>query len=112
MSDARKLILARLLHTIIYVVMASAVVAVLVSGLTGASGPWLWLALALLLVETLVFVANGLRCPLTAVVDRYSAGRSAVSDTFFPERLTRHTLSVFGPLIALGVLLVALRSCL
>jgi hypothetical protein len=57
-----------------------------------------------------VFTASGLRCPLTAVAARYGAARLGVADTFLPERLTRHTFHVFGPLIALAVCLLAARA--
>jgi hypothetical protein len=106
--DARSLALVRALHTVIYVVMASAVFVVLFAGVTGRQGPWLWIALGLVAVESVVFAAAGLRCPLTAVVARYSGG-ATVSDTFFPARLTRHTFRVFGPLILLGVALLLWR---
>lgn len=108
MTDAQRLFAVRALHTLIYVVMAIGTLVIVYAGVTGARGPWLWAALGLLAVETVVFVASGLRCPLTATVDRY-AGGVPVSDTFFPERLTRHTLAVFGPLLALGVVLVVAR---
>lgn len=108
MTDAQRLRAVRALHTIIYVVMSIGTLAILYAGLTGAQGLWLWIALGLLAIETAVFVVNGLRCPLTASVARYSAG-ARVSDTYFPESITRHTLKVFGPLLTIGVLLVAAR---
>ncbi|MBX3480286.1 MAG: hypothetical protein KF842_07790 [Caulobacter sp.] len=109
MTDPQRLMLVRALHTAIYVIMATAVLLVLFAGLTGATGPWLWVALALVGIEVVVFAGSGMKCPLTAVVARYSGERPLVSDTFFPERCTRHTLRVFGPLIGLGVLLLAIR---
>ncbi|MDQ0462694.1 hypothetical protein QO010_000442 [Caulobacter ginsengisoli] len=107
MTDAQRLILVRALHTAIYLVMASSVFIVLLAGITGVHGPWLWIAGALVGVECVVFIASGLKCPLTAVAARYGAG---VSDTFLPERFTRHTFRIFTPLIVLGVLLVAARA--
>lgn len=109
MTDPQRLLLARALHTAIYVIMATAVFVVLYAGLTGAGGTWLWIALGLVAVEVVVFVGGGMKCPLTAVVAQFSAGRAGVSDTFFPERLTRHTLTVFGPLIVIGLVLLAIR---
>ena len=106
-----RLWLVRSLHTVIYVVMAIATFVVLYAGVTGATGPWLGVALGLLAIETVLFVASGMKCPLTAIVARY-AGDAPVSDTWFPQRCTRHTLMVFGPLMAIGVILVAARAWL
>ena len=110
MGDAQKLILVRALHTAIYVVVAAACVVLLYAGITGARGAWLWLAMALVGVECVVFIASGMKCPLTAVAIRYGARKEAGFDTFFPERLTRHTLAVFGPMILLAFLLIGVRE--
>ena len=109
MSDAQGLALVRWVHTVIYILMASCVVVVLYGGVTGARGVWLGLAFTLVCGESLVFAVSGMKCPLTAVAVKYGARHGAVFDTFLPERLTRHTLTVFGPLAVLGVALVLLR---
>ncbi|MFY8154499.1 MAG: hypothetical protein ACOVOI_20670, partial [Hyphomicrobiales bacterium] len=82
---------------------------VLFAGLTGAKGPWLPPALILVLIESVVFIGFGLKCPLSAVVARHADG-APVSDTLMPERLTRHTFKVFGPISAVGLALLTLRS--
>lgn len=110
MSDAQRLTLVRSVHTTIYIVMASCVLVVLYAGVTGAQGAWLWLAVALVCGESLVFAVSGMKCPLTAIALKYGARHGAVFDTFLPERLTRHTLAVFGPLVVVGLGLVAARS--
>ena len=108
MGSPGRLFLIRLLHTIIYLVMAASALLVLFAGVTGANGPWLPPALVLILIESAVFIGFGLKCPLTAVVARHANG-AAVSDTLMPERLTRHTFKVFGPILAIGLALLALR---
>ena len=112
MTDGRRLALVRAVHTAIYLVMATASFVVLFGGITGAHGPWLWAAAALVAVESVVFAASGLKCPLTAVAVRYGAGRDGLFDTFLPERITRHTFRVFGPLIAVAFVLLAVRRAL
>lgn len=109
MAGNWRLSFVRAVHTLIYVVMATATVVVLFAGVTGAAGPWLWVALALVLLEAAVFIGCGMRCPLTAVAVRYGATKEGAYDTFFPERITRHTLRVFGPMMAVGVALILIR---
>ncbi len=110
MTDAGRLAMVRAVHTLIYIVMSAACFAVLYAGLTGARGPWLWVALTLVVLETIVFVGCGMKCPLTAVAVRYGARIDGPYDTYFPERCTRHTLTVFGPLILAGLALNLLRA--
>lgn len=109
MTDRQRLTLVRAVHTAIYLVMASASFVMLYAGATGAHGPWLWWAASLVSVEIVVFTANGFRCPLTALAVKNGAARDGVADTFLPERLTRHTFQVFGPLIVVAFALVAGR---
>jgi hypothetical protein len=109
-SDGQALALVRTVHTTIYLVMASAALMVLYGGVTGAHGRWLWVAAGLIGVESLVFAASGLKCPLTDVAVKYGAQEKAtLFDTFLPEPITRHTFHVFGPIVVLGFVLLALR---
>src|SRR5690242_5692260 len=109
MTQAQKLAAVRFVHTAIYIVMATATLLLVFAGVTGASGPWLIAALGLLAVETVVFVGSGFACPLTALARRYGATGGYAFDTFLPEPVTRRTFRVFGSLMALGLLLLALR---
>lgn len=109
MTDGQRLRLVRAFHTVIYVVMASASFVLLYAGVTGAHGKLLWVAAGLVAVEVVVFTASGLRCPLTAIAVKNGADREGVSDTFLPERMTRHTFKVFGPLILLAFVLLGAR---
>lgn len=109
MTNAQCLALVRGVHTLIYVVMAASAFIVLYAGVVGAQGPWLWAPLGLLGIEIVIFVGGRMKCPLSAVAVRYGAGAGPLFDTFLPERVTRHTLRVFGPLIALGLALLVAR---
>lgn len=109
MSRAKTLALIRATHTVIYLVMATSTLLLVFAGMTGSTGPWLWLALGLLTVESVVFVGNGFKCPLTALAVEHGATKGYAFDTFLPERITRLTFRVFGSLMVLGLLLLALR---
>jgi hypothetical protein len=110
MTQALVLGWIRAVHAAIYFVMPSASVAALYAGATGAHGAWLWVAGGLVAVETVVFTASGLRCPLTALAGGFGATSRGVSDTFLPERITRHTFPVFAPLILVATVLLAARA--
>jgi len=75
----------------------------------GRGGWWLRAALALLGVEAVVFVGNGMHCPLTALAVRYGATKGHAFDTFLPERVTRYTFQFFTSVMVAGLVLLALR---
>ncbi len=109
MNNAQRLALVRAVHTAIYIVMAASTFLLLYAGITGAEGVWLRAALALLGIETIVFVGSGMKCPLTAVAVKYGARTGHVFDTFLPERFTRYTFRFFGTVMVIGLLLLAAR---
>lgn len=109
MTEHQILALIRGVHTTIYLVMALATFVLLYAGITGAHGPWLWLALVLLTIETAVYLGNGMRCPLTGLALRYGAENGYVFDTFLPERATRYTFNFFGTVMVVGLGLLLLR---
>jgi hypothetical protein len=105
---ARKLKQIRLLHTVIWAVMAAAIVAVLgaawFSQFRWASGLTL-----LVLGECLVLAFNGGRCPLTDVAARYTEERSANFDIYLPMWLARYNKQIFGFLFVVGELVLLWR---
>ena len=109
MNKAQVLLLVRTVHTLIYVLMVAAIAVLLFAGITGYSGAWLWISLGLVVIEGIVFLGNGMRCPLTALAVRFGAEKGHAFDTLLPERFTRYTFRFFGSLSAIGALLLILR---
>ena len=99
----------RLVHTLIYVVMAGAVFYMLYCGLADRIGVGTYLALALVVGECVVFVGNGMKCPLTTMAKAHGAEKGYVFDAFIPERLTRFTVPTFGSLFALALAILLYR---
>jgi hypothetical protein len=108
MSDAHMLLLIRTVHTTIYLIVAVSVVFLLVSALLGYVGPWLLVALLFIGIEVIVFVASGMKCPLTDLAKKYGAEKGYVFDTFLPEAFTKYTFRFFGLLLLIGLILLAL----
>jgi hypothetical protein len=111
-SDPAKLAIVKVVHTIIYIVMASASIYVFVAGVTGRRDRLLPLAVALVALEGVVFFAHGMRCPLTQLARRYGDPSGHVGDTLFPEACTRYTFRAFGTLYGLGVVLIGISYVL
>jgi hypothetical protein len=102
------------LHSLLFLLMSSAVLYVLYSGLTGARGPLLWWALGLITLEGLVLLANGRRCPLTTLALRLgdATGDDYLTDWFVPRSAVRATVPVCGGLFVLGLVLLGVAMVL
>lgn len=90
--------------------MAAGTLIILFAGIVGHFGPRLSAALGLQTIETVAFIGNGMKCPLTAFAKKYGAEKGYAFDTFLPEKFTRHTFRVFGALLAIGVILRIIRA--
>ena len=70
-----------------FAVLSACVAYVLMSGAFNRITPWTWGAIAAIVVEGLVLVASGGRCPLTAVAERLGAVDGSASDILLPKWL-------------------------
>jgi hypothetical protein len=105
---AHRLKQIKLLHTVIWAIMAACIVAL----------PWAaWFAqfrwalglTLLVLGECVVLAVNGGRCPLTDAAARYTEERAANFDIYLPLWLARHNTRIFGFLFVAGELVLLWR---
>src|SRR5271169_2904613 len=108
MSTEPALTLIKLAHTVIWAVMAVAIVLVPIAALRGWFRLAGWLT-ALVVAECIVLALNGGRCPLTDLAARFTTDRSANFDIYLPLRLAAHNKAIFGGLFLLGELVCLWR---
>ncbi|HJW00950.1 MAG TPA: hypothetical protein VJ617_17800 [Arthrobacter sp.] len=88
-------------HTLAWLSIELCVVYVLASGLAGRTDKRVGMAAAVVTTETLVFAANGFRCPLTGLAKRYGAGTGSVTDIYLPKWFAHNLPAIHTPLLAL-----------
>jgi len=97
------------LHTVIFWVLSLCVVYALYSGLADRVTVWTWVAVVLLLVESVVLVACEWTCPLTILAEREGALRGEVADIFLPKWLADRIFPICGTLYGIALVLIAWR---
>ena len=103
-ANGTALVRIKLLHTAIWGIFASCIIAIPVAA-------WLsWyvyasLLIAVVFLEVLVLLFNDWRCPLTTVASRYTPDRRDNFDIYLPEWLARNNKLIFGAIYACGVLM-------
>jgi hypothetical protein len=96
-------------HTVIFWILSFCVVYALYSGLADRVTIWTWIAVGLLLIESVVLVASGWICPLTILAERQGAQRGSVADLFLPKWFADRIFPICGTLYVLALLLIAWR---
>ena len=108
LAPATSLRLVKIVHTLVWAVFASCVVAIPVAAWRGELA-WAFALVALVLVEVGVLLANRWRCPLTDVAARYTDERADNFDIYLPLWLARYNKAVFGTLYVAGLLFTIAR---
>ncbi len=92
------------LHTLIWAFFAGCILAIPLAALAGRLD-WAAALTGVVLVECLIILVNGGRCPLTAVAARYTPDRADNFDIYLPRWLARYNKVIFGSLFLGGELL-------
>lgn len=88
-------------HTLAWFSIEAAFVYLLYAGFARRSDRRAALAGAIVASESLVYVGNGCRCPLTQLAERYGAVRGSVTDIFLPDWFAHNIPAIHTPLLPL-----------
>lgn len=105
----QKLLLIKLLHTLIWVFFVVVIFYIVYSGLMDRVNLFTWIAIGLVFLEGLVLVLFKMACPLTLVARNYSESQKDNFDIFLPNWLARYNKLIFTIIFAFGVILVVYR---
>lgn len=99
----------KVVHTAIFWILSLCVAYALFCGIADRVGPWTWVALGLLLLESVALALSGWRCPLTTFAERQGALSGSVADLFLPAWLADRIFPVCGTAFAIALVLIAWR---
>jgi len=90
-------------HTLAWFSIESSIVYLLYAGLRRQSDRRAAVAGAVVSGESLIFVANGFRCPLTTLAVKFGAKRGGVTDIFLPGWFAHNLPAIHAPLLLLAM---------
>ena len=99
----------KLVHTLIWLVMAIASFYILYSGITNTFNLLLWISIFLLVVETIVLMLNKWTCPLTPIAKKYTEERTDNFDIYLPNWLAKYNKIIFGTIFVVGIVLIIIN---
>jgi hypothetical protein len=99
-GDRRGLIALKVFHTVWWFLVEAAVLYLLVAGLRGRSDRRAAFAGAVVAGESVIFLANGGRCPLTGLAESLGAESGSVTDIYLPRWLAVSLPAIHVPLVA------------
>ena len=101
----------KLVHSLILIYMTVCIGILWYSAFRNKTGKLLWIALISLVLESIVFIANGMRCPLSdwAMAFGDVTGDDLLSEWLFPNWLIQYFSPICGVLMFGGLLALAYR---
>ncbi len=107
MTDSLKKI--KIIHTLIWAVLACITFYILYSGISGNITVFTWIAVAAIIIEGLILLMNGWSCPLTSKARKYKISDKDNFDIYLPEWLAKYNKLIFTTIFVIGVLLIIFR---
>lgn len=108
MDSVGKLVVVKAAHTLVWAFFAGCILAIPVFAMRDEFG-WAWGLAGVVMVEVVILVGNGMRCPMTDVAARYTEERRSNFDIYLPEWLARYNQRIFGTLYVAGLVLTLAR---
>ena len=99
----------KLVHSVIFWILSLCTIYALFSGIADRITTWTWVAVGLLLLESVVLVVSGWTCPLTILAERSGALRGSVTDIFLPKWFADRIFPVCGTMYGVAVVLILWR---
>jgi len=99
----------KLIHTVIFWLLSACVLYVLFSGVADHITMWTWVAVGLVILESVVLAASGWTCPLTILAERLGAVRGSVTDIFLPKWFADRIFPICGTTFGVALLLILFR---
>ncbi len=100
------LLLIKIIHTLVWVIVATAIFYILYCGLTNKSNKKLIAAIILSVVEGIILLTFGWVCPLTIIAKRYVETPTLGFDIFLPKWFIPYNKTFFTIVFTIGILLV------
>lgn len=107
MKPTVALTLVKIAHTLAWAFFVSCIIAIPVYAWINRFDMAL-VFIGIVLIEALILIVNGWRCPLTDLASRFSQETHDGFDIYLPEWLARHNKTIFTIVFILGILTTAI----
>jgi hypothetical protein len=109
MNPASKLLVIKLIHTVIWAFFAAVIFYILYSGIANKVNLYTWLGIVMIIGEGITLLIFKMYCPLTLMARKYSGSDRDNFDIFLPNWLAKYNKQIFSTIFLIGVFIVLYR---
>ena len=109
MTSASKLILIKILHTVIWLFFNVVIFYLLYAVIINKIDKWIWICIGLIVLEGIILVIFKKVCPVTIMARKYSDSDKDNFDIYLPEWLARHNKVIYTIIVLIAVVILIYR---
>jgi len=109
LSDSGKLILIKIIHTLVWVFFNAIIFYLLYAVLSDKIDEWFWWGWGFILLESFILLIFRMSCPLTLMARKYSDSNRSNFDIFLPEWLAKYNKQIYSAILILIILILVYR---
>lgn len=109
MNNHIKLLIIKIVHSLIWIFMVAVIFYVLYCGVFDAVNHLTWISIGIIIVEGIVILAFGMTCPLTVLARKYSDSTEDNFDIYLPNVIARYNKQIFSVIYLIGFFTVLYR---
>jgi hypothetical protein len=109
MNNASKLVLIKIVHTLIWVFFNVVIFYMLYAVIVNKIDYWLWTGYVLIVLEGLTLLVFRFFCPLTIWARRYSDSTKDNFDIYLPNWLAKYTKLIYTSIMVIILILTLIR---
>lgn len=108
-NPSHELLTIKVLHTVIWAFFVLIILYILYSAIIDRIDILTWIAIALIVVEGIILIFNGWRCPITILGEKYTEQTDVGFDIFLPRWVAKNNKTIFTTIYLIGVIIVIYR---
>jgi len=109
MTGGSKLTVIKTIHTLIWIFFNVVIFYLLYAVIADKIDKWIWIGLALFLLEGLVLLIFKMKCPLTIIARKYSVSIKDNFDIYLPNWLARHNKIIYTSFLVIIIIILVFR---
>jgi hypothetical protein len=109
MTDNKKLILVKTLHTVIWVFFNLVIFYLLYAVIANKIDIWVWVCIGLIIMEALILIIFKSMCPVTLIAKRYSDSNMDNFDIYLPNWLAKYNKKIYSAIVLTAIVILIYR---
>lgn len=109
MNIAVKLLLIKILHTLIWIFFNVVIAYLFYATISDRIDKWVWICFGCIFLEVIILLVFKNMCPVTVLARRYSDSEKANFDIFLPNWLAKYNKQIYSGLLIIVIAILVYR---